>query len=76
MTGSSRFRMIVAIVVGALGAIIVLQNFQPVETKVLLWRLTLPHVAFLGIVFGAGCLLGAVLSFMWCVRQFKDEGTS
>ena len=71
MTGASRAKMIVAIVVGVIGIIIVLQNFQPVETNVLLWRLTLPHVVFLGIVFGAGCILGAVLSIMWCARQTK-----
>jgi uncharacterized integral membrane protein len=71
MTGLSRAKMIIAIVVGAIGVIIVLQNFQLVETKVLLWRLTLPHVVFLGIVFGAGCILGAVLSAMLSYRKVK-----
>jgi len=74
MTGPSRAKMIVAIVVGVLGAIIVFQNFQPVETKVLVWRLTLPHVAFLGIIFGSGFILGAVLSVMWYIRQLKKGG--
>jgi len=68
--------MIVAIVVGVLGAIIVFQNFQPVETNVLFWRLTVPHVALLGIVFGTGIILGAVLSVMWYARQFKKGGTT
>lgn len=72
MTGTSRAKMIVAIVLGVIGVIIVFQNFQPVETNVLLWRLTLPHVVFLGIVFGAGCILGVVLSVMWFARQSKD----
>lgn len=72
MTGPSRAKMIVAIVLGVLGAIIVLQNFQPVETNVLFWRLTLPHAVFLGMVFGAGCILGAVLAIMWCVHQSKN----
>ena len=72
MTGPSRAKMIVAIVVGVIGVIIVLQNFQPVETNVLLWRLTLPHVVFLGIVFAAGCILGTVLSVVWCARQSKN----
>lgn len=76
MTGPSRAKMIIAVVVGVVGIIIVLQNFQPIETNVLLWRLTLPHVVFLGIVFGAGCILGAVLAIMWCVRQSKNEGTT
>jgi uncharacterized integral membrane protein len=76
MTGPSRAKMIVAIVLGVLGAIIVLQNFQPVETNVLFWRLTLPHVAFLGIVFAAGFILGAVLSVMWCIRQINKGETT
>jgi uncharacterized integral membrane protein len=76
MTGPSRAKMIVGIVIGALGAIIVLQNFQSVDTMVLLWRLTLPHAALLGIVFGAGFVLGGVLSVMWYVRLWQRGGTT
>lgn len=72
MSRMTRAKMIVAIVLGALGLIVVLQNFQAVETRLLLWRLTMPHVVVLAIVFGAGCILGAVLAVMWCIRQFKD----
>ncbi len=75
MTGPSRAKMIVGIVFGAIGAIIVLQNFQPVDTTVLFWRVTLPHVVLLGIVFAAGIVLGAVLSLMWCSRQRDHSGT-
>ena len=75
MTGQSRAKMIVGIVVGILGAIIVLQNFQRVDTMVLLWRLTLPHAALLGIVFGAGFVLGAVLCLMWSVGR-RSRGTT
>ena len=73
MTGPSRAKMIVAIVVGVLGAIIVFQNFQRVETNILFWRLTVPHVALLGIVFGTGIIFGAVLSVMWYARQLKNK---
>jgi uncharacterized integral membrane protein len=69
MTVPSRAKMIIAIVLGIVGIIIVLQNFQPVETNVLIWRLTLPLVVFLGIAFGAGCILGAVLSAMLRFRK-------
>ena len=75
MTGPSRAKMIVGIVIGVLGVIIVFQNFQPVDTIVLFWRLTLPHVAFLGIVFGTGFILGAVLSVMWYIRRQRKGGT-
>ncbi|MBN1461704.1 MAG: hypothetical protein JXA57_19410, partial [Armatimonadetes bacterium] len=64
MTGPTRAKMIVGIVIGALGAIIVLQNFQRVDTMVLFWRMTLPHIALLGMVFGAGVILGVALTGM------------
>ncbi|MBD3180089.1 MAG: DUF1049 domain-containing protein [Candidatus Latescibacteria bacterium] len=74
MTGASRAKMITAIVFGALGIIIILQNYKDVETRVLFWRLTMPHVAVLGIVFAAGIILGSALAVMYCFRQMgKDE---
>ncbi len=76
MSGPSRAKMIVGIVLGALGLIIVFQNFQRVDTMVLFWRMTLPHIAVLGIVFGAGFISGGVLCVMWCMRQWQSGGTA
>jgi len=76
MTGPSRAKMIVAIVISAVGAIIVLQNFQRVDTMVLFWRMTLPHIVLLGIVFGAGIALGSVLTVMWYRRQWVSGGAT
>ena len=76
MTGPSRAKMIVGIVIGVIGAIIVLQNFQRVDTMVLFWRFTLPHSALLGIVFVCGAVLGGVLSLMWCARRGQRGGTT
>lgn len=76
MTGPSKAKMIVGIVIGVLGAIIVLQNFQRVDTMVLFWRMTLPHVALLGIVFGAGFVSGAVLAVYWCMGPRQRGGTA
>ncbi|MBN2184915.1 MAG: LapA family protein [Candidatus Krumholzibacteriota bacterium] len=75
MTGASRARMVVAIVLGLLGLVVVLQNFQQVETNVLFWRLSMPHIAFLGMVFGAGCILGVVLTIMFYNCRLKDKNT-
>ena len=71
MSGPSRAKMIVGIVIGIIGLVIVFQNFQRVDTMVLFWRMTLPHIAVLGIVFVAGCILGGVLSVMWYVRYME-----
>jgi uncharacterized integral membrane protein len=76
MTGVSRAKMIVAIVIGAAGAIIVLQNFQRVDTMVLFWRMTLPHVVLLGIVFGAGFVLGGACAVWWLFRSGRHAGES
>jgi uncharacterized integral membrane protein len=76
MSGPSKAKMIVGIVIGVIGLIIVFQNFQRVDTMVLFWRMTLPHIAVLGIVFVAGIILGAVLSVMWCMRNLQEGGSS
>jgi len=76
MTGPSRAKMIVGIVIGALGAIIVFQNFQRVDTMVLLWRMTLPHIALLGMVFGAGIILGSALTVMLYRRLWASGGAT
>ena len=76
MSGASKAKMIVSIVIGVIGLIIVFQNFQRVDTMVLFWRLTLPHIAVLGIVFVTGIILGAVLSVMWCMRYLQGGGSS
>jgi uncharacterized integral membrane protein len=71
MSGSSKAKMIVGIVIGAIGLIIVFQNFQRVDTLVLFWRVTLPHIAVLAIVFVAGFISGGVLSVMWFIRYWQ-----
>ncbi len=76
MTGPSRAKMIIGIVFGVLGLILVLQNFQQVETNVIFWRLTMPHVVFLAIIFGAGCVLGAVLTLMLCNKTSKSKSAT
>lgn len=76
MSGSSRAKMIVGIVIGVIGIIIVFQNFQRVDTMVLFWRMTLPHIALLGIVFVAGFISGGVLSVMWCTRNRREGGAA
>jgi uncharacterized integral membrane protein len=76
MAGSSRAKMIAAVVVGAIGVIIVFQNFRPVDTMILFWQLTLPHVVLLAIVFGAGLILGALLSGMRRAGVPQKGGTA
>ena len=68
MTKPSKARMIIGIVIGAVGALIALQNLQSVDTNVLLWRFTMPHVLLLAIMLGAGFVLGVTVSLMLGTR--------
>lgn len=61
---SKTVRVIGWVLVG-LALVIVLQNLQDVQTKVLLWRFTLPHAVLLGIMLLVGILCGLVVSAMW-----------
>ena len=72
MTRPSKAKMIIGIVIGAVGAVIALQNLQPVNTVVLLWRFTMPHVLLLAIMLGAGFVLGVTVSVMLGVRYLSE----
>jgi uncharacterized integral membrane protein len=72
MTKPSKARMIIGIVIGAVGALIALQNLQSVDTNVLLWRFTMPHVLLLAIMLGAGFVLGVTVSVMLGAKYLNE----
>jgi uncharacterized integral membrane protein len=72
MTKPSKAKMIIGIVIGAVGAVIALQNLQPVNTVMLLWRFTMPHVLLLAIILGAGFVLGVTVAVMLGARYLSE----
>lgn len=72
MTKPSKAKMIIGIVIGAVGAVIALQNLQPVNTVVLLWRFTMPHLLLLAIMLGAGFVLGVTVAVMLGARYLSE----
>jgi uncharacterized integral membrane protein len=72
MTKPSKARMIIGIVIGAVGALIALQNLQSVDTNMLLWRFTMPHVLLLAIMLGAGFVLGVTVSVMLGAKYLNE----
>jgi uncharacterized integral membrane protein len=72
MTRPSKAKMIIGIVIGAVAALIALQNLQPVDTSVLLWRFTMPHVLLLAIMLGAGFVLGVTVSVTLGARYLNE----
>jgi uncharacterized integral membrane protein len=72
MTKPSKAKMIIGIVIGAVGAVIALQNLQSVNTVVLLWQFTMPHVLLLAIMLGAGFVLGVTVSVILGARYLSE----
>jgi uncharacterized integral membrane protein len=72
MTKPSKAKMIIGIVIGALGVLIAFQNLEPVNTLVLLWRFTVPHALLLAIMLGAGFVLGVTVSVMLGARYLSE----
>jgi uncharacterized integral membrane protein len=72
MATSSKVKMITGIVIGIVGAVIALQNLQPVNTVVLLWRFTMPHVLLLAIMLSAGFVLGIAVSMMLGAKYLSE----
>ena len=52
----------IASVLGIVGAVVVLQNWQHVNVQILFWQVGMPQVVLLSIVAGFG-FLGGVLYF-------------
>ena len=72
MTKPSKAKMIIGIVIGALGVLIALQNLARVDTMVLLWRFTMPHALLLVIMLGAGFVLGVTVALMLGARYLSE----
>lgn len=72
MPRPSEARMFIGIVIGAMGAIMALQNLQPVDTNVLLWRFTMLHVLLLAILLGAGFILGVTVCVILGARYLNE----
>jgi uncharacterized integral membrane protein len=57
-----KVKLITALVLIGLTFIIVLQNTQPVETKILFLTITMPRATLLGITMMAGVATGILIS--------------
>lgn len=58
------FRIILVVVVATITAIVVLQNSEAVETKLLFATVVMPRNVLLFTTFAAGLAVGVVLSFL------------
>lgn len=70
----SRFKLITAVVLFATCMIIVLQNTEPVSTRILFYTITMPRAVLL---FGTTCIgftIGILVSFF--MQKEKREASS
>ena len=66
-----RFKLISIGVLVVLGIIIILQNTQPVETKILFMTITMPRAILLLVTTLIGFALGVLVSFFF--QRKKDQ---
>ena len=57
-----RAKIIAAVIAAILIVVVVLQNTQPVETRILVSTVTMPRAALLFVTFAVGYVLGLVTS--------------
>jgi len=69
----SQARIIIAIVIAILALIIVLQNTQAVETKLLLVTVTMPRAVLLFVTLLVGFVLGLITATWLSRRPPKKE---
>jgi len=68
-----RIRIVIAIVVAILAVIVVLQNTQAVETKLLLVTITMPRAVLLFVTLLVGFALGLITATWFSRRPPKKE---
>ena len=67
-------KLIVTLILSALVFIVVLQNTEPVVTKILFVSITMPRAVLLFGTTMLGFALGVLVSFMMMKRRQDDEG--
>jgi len=66
-----RFKLVSIAVLIVLGIIIILQNTQPVETRILFMTITMPRAILLLVTTLIGFALGVLVSFFF--QRKKDQ---
>ena len=69
----TKAKLIAALVLVAITITVVLQNTQPVETRLLFVTVTMPRAALLGITLLIGIAVGILVSLGLTARRSKDK---
>lgn len=68
-----RFKLVSIAVLVGLGVIIILQNTQPVETRILFMTITMPRAVLLMVTTLIGFALGVLVSFFFQRKERKEQ---
>jgi uncharacterized integral membrane protein len=68
-----RFKLVSIGVLIVMGIIIILQNTQPVETRILFMTITMPRAILLMVTTLIGFALGVLVSFLFQRKDKKEQ---
>lgn len=66
-------KVIISLVLGIVILIIIIQNVRDVQTDILFWTISLPHIFLLFIVFIIGILVGMMLPGLMSKKQEVEK---
>ena len=69
----AKFKLIFALVLLALVILVVFQNLQPVETRLLFWTITMPAAALVATAMLIGIAVGILAALTLSLRKSDDE---
>ena len=72
-TGMNRFKMISIAILTILGVIIILQNMETVETRLLIFTIPMPRAVLLMVTTLIGFALGVLVSFFFQRKEQTKE---
>ncbi len=65
----NKYKLISALVAVLLGVVVILQNTNPVETRLLIFSFTMPNAVLLGLTLLIGIAIGILLSLSWSHKK-------
>lgn len=65
----NKMKLIGALVAVLLGIVVILQNTNPVETRLLVFSFTMPNAILLGLTLLIGIAVGMLLSLSWSHKK-------
>lgn len=73
MSGMQKPKIVLALVATILAVVLVIQNTEAVETRILFFTLTLPRALLFALLFSGGVIVGLLAAYWLSSRPSKTE---